>query len=733
MNRATSIVWQSSPWWLALGVLAVATAAVLGWLAWRRSGYRRGIALLELLRLAVVALIAVLLSQPEWLESFRPEQRPTVLVLVDESGSMQTRDVSAASEPGGMDDLLTRQAAASPLLDPASWRELEDRFEVILQPFAEEEGVGTDLGRPLIEALEKHPRLRGIVLASDGDHNVGPPPVLAAANLRLREVPVIALPIGSDQRLPDVEVLSFDVPTFAIEGKGVRLPFTIDSSLPRDYVTTVQLTASDGSQVSQEVRVLAMQRTSDQIIWEPAAPGDYTLTLTIPKHPDEILADNNQREAPISIRQERIRVLVVESYPRWEYRYLRNALSRDSGVDVSCLLLHPGLSKVGGGSRDYLSDFPPDIESLSEYDVVFIGDVGLEEGQLTEEQCRLLKGLVEQQAAGIVFMPGWQGRQQTLLETPLADLYPVQLDLGQPGGWGARTSGQIELTEFGRQSLLTRLADTPEENLGVWEGLPGFQWYAPVVRSRPGSDVLAVHGEASNQYGRLPLLVTRTFGSGKVLFMGTDGAWRWRRGVEDLYHYRFWGQVVRWMSYQRNMARGESMRMYYSPEQPAVGQTMSLTANVMQASGEPLKNGQVTLRLTAPSGRVDSVQFRSADGEWGTFTASYTPKEPGEHTWELSSPQAGGSLTSSLFVQGLPLERIGRPVRRDILEELASITRGKVVAWDQRWEALDILQGLPDMPETVRRVQLWSHPLVAGLLVLLLTAFWIWRKVVGLI
>ena len=95
----------------------------------------------------------------------------------------------------------------------------------------------------------------------------------------------------------------------------------------------------------------------------------------------------------------------------------------------------------------------------------------------------------------------------------------------------------------------------------VWEGLPGFQWYAPVLRARAGVEVLAVHKDSENKFGRMPLLATRTYGAGKVLFMGTDGAWRWRRGVEDKYHYRFWGQVVRWMAYQRNMAKGETMRL----------------------------------------------------------------------------------------------------------------------------------------------------------------------------
>ena len=261
-------------------------------------------------------------------------------------------------------------------------------------------------------------------------------------------------------------------------------------------------------------------------------------------------------------------MLVVESYPRWEYRYLRNALSRDPGVELSCLLFHPGLSKVGGGNKDYIKQFPAGLDELSKFDVVFLGDVGVDDGQLTAEQCRLLKGLVEHQASGLVFMPGWQGREFSLLDTELGDLCPVVLDPAQPGGWGSRIANHFELTEIGRRSLLTKLADTQDDNVEVWEGLPGFQWYAPVLRAKAGSDVLCVHKDASNEFGRLPLLVTRTFGAGKVLFMGTDGAWRWRKGVEDKYHYRFWGQVVRWMAYQRNMAKGETMRLYYVPDQP---------------------------------------------------------------------------------------------------------------------------------------------------------------------
>ena len=80
-----------------------------------------------------------------------------------------------------------------------------------------------------------------------------------------------------------------------------------------------------------------------------------------------------------------------------------------------------------------------------------------------------------------------------------------------------------------------------------------------------------MHSSLRNDEGRIPLLVTRPYGNGKVLFMGTDGAWRWRLGVEDKYHYRFWGQVIRWMAHQRHLAQGERIRLSFSPETPRTG------------------------------------------------------------------------------------------------------------------------------------------------------------------
>jgi hypothetical protein len=724
----------TTPWTIGISAMLVVATIAVALVTWRRSGFALGTGLVELLRVLIAALVAVLLNQPEWVEEYRPDEKPTVVVLHDASRSMDTKDVVATD--GGTAGPRTRREAVAPLAESSFWKPLETRFQVVVEPVAlAPPGTATDLAEPLATIAERFAALRAVVLASDGDWNKGRPPLDAAQTLRLAQVPVYAVPAGSPTKLPDLDLTSLDCPTMGVAGKPVRVPFTVVSSLPTERVVVATLATSTGEKLVKEVRLPPMATVTDWIYWTPPAVGDYTVSVSIPVEPGEILPDNNQRTAPIAIRQENLKVLVVESVPRWEYRYLRNALSRDPGVEVSCLLFQPGLSKRGGGTKDYIQKFPSGLDELSKYDVVFLGDVGVGEGQLTDEDCRLLKGLVEFQASGLVFMPGWRGEQASLAGTALDELCPVVIDPARPDGMASEAPRRLVLTEAGRKSLLTKLADGGTENLAVWESLPGGQWHGPVLRAKAGSEVLAVHEDATNEYGRIPLLVTRSFGAGKVLYMATDGAWRWRKGVEDKYHYRFWGQVVRWMAYRRNMARGERMSLSFAPEQPQLGQTLAIDARVTEPSGEPLSRGEVTAHVTAPSGAVETVRFAppGGDGEWGVFAATFTPTEPGKHELVLACKETGDTLEASMFVQGSAEEGIGKAARPEVLAEIAQVTRGKVVRPDEIAGLVESLAALPDPPPSVRRLQLWSHPLVAASLVALLGLFWIGRKRQGLV
>ncbi len=730
-SASQSLVFTHTPASLAVAAAFVLVIAGLAWMAWRRSGYRLATGLLEALRVLIAIGIAITLNQPEWREVFQPDTKPTLAILADASRSMETQDVPSAANPAA--ELQSRADVAKPLADLAAWRDLAPRMDVVVESFSSDlqsANEGTDLNAALLKAADKHPRLHAVVLLSDGDWNTGEPPAQAATRLRMREVPVFAVPLGAETRLPDVELASFDVPTFAIGGKPLRVPFTIASSLPRDEAATIEMKSSTGEVITKSVVIPAMSRLQDVLTWRPEQPGDVKLTLTVPKTGGEHLLENNTREAPLSIRKEQLRVLVIESYPRWEYRYLRNALERDPGVEVNCLLFHPDLGTPGAG-RGYLAAMPKE-DALTKYDVVFLGDVGADKGQLTLENCASLQKLVRDQAAGLVFLPGLRGHQASLQNTALGELMPVVWDDAQPRGWGTSAPGKFALTEVGARSLLTKLEDSDEASARLWQTLPGFQWYAPAARAKAGSEILATHGTETNRFGRVPLIVTRTHGSGKILFMGADGAWRWRRGVEDKYHYRFWGQVVRWMAYQRNMSQGEKMRLFYSPDRPVAGAVLTLNANVTSLGGEPLRDGAVIAQITAPSGKTSSVRLPPAgEDAWGLFTGTFTPAEPGEHHVRLSCADAGSALDATISVQGTSREKRGQPARIEVLREIAQLTRGQLMESADPAAVIAAIAALPQPEPNERRVQLWAHPLWAGFLIALMGIFWAGRKAAG--
>ena len=735
----------SSGTFLGLSLAVIIVAGILCWLAWCRSGYRKKTAVLEFLRFVLIGMVVVTLNQPEWLQTQLPDRRSTLAVLWDTSNSMKTRDVIDPQDVEQRDP-KSRAETIQSLMSEEIWKPSDaSDLNVVFEPFSSQldpAEEATDLNAGLTQVLDTHANLRGVVLLSDGDWNIGNSPVEAATRFRMRGIPVFAVGVGSKVPLPDLELVSMDAPTFAVVNKQLRIPFVVRSTLGQDRDVNVTLTQAykgdlrnninNKSTVSKLIRVPAMSQAQENIVWTPPAVGDYLLTMRIPRDTQELIPENNEISVPISVRKEQLKVLVVESYPRWEYRYLRNALERDPGVELTCLLFHPKLSKVGGG-RSYIKNFPTTNE-LNRYDVVFLGDVGVKEKQLTIEQARDLRQLVSAQASGLVFMPGRTGMHESLMSGPLADLYPVVLDAATPYGVGAATQGYFALTQLGQRSLLTRLGETEELNRQVWRTLPGFYWYAAVKRAKAGTETLAVHNEVATTSGRVPLIVSKTYGAGKVLFMGTDSAWRWRQGVEDKYHYRFWSQVARWMAYRRQMAQGESMRLFYSPDRPHVDDVVMLNANVNDPLGTPVDRGSVVVQVISPSGKTQTIHLQPGEGDAiGLFAGSFTPKESGNYQLVASSIETGASVQTDLSVQGLNREQQGRLARFEVLDEIAKITDGRLVSVSEARSLLDDLAALPEPEPTVHRTRIWAHPLWAGLLILLLGVFWVARKMSGAI
>lgn len=724
---------------LLIGCLALVTISYLCILTVQRSARPKRTGFIEGLRFLITLLIVLMLWGPEWRTSIAPLDEPEIAILWDASGSGSTIDAQLPDSK----EVVSRQEFISNTLDLAVWKTLENdgKTTVFSEAFAAPDEdrqtstsalSGTDINTPLERLLEQHDNLKAVVLISDGDWNLGNPPVGSAQKMLLQKVPLFTIPVGSKNRLPDIEILNITAPTYGIIGEPIQIPFSIRSSLKHDVNTVVRLRDTvSGTEVTKKVRLLAEKTHYGNLLWRINREGPSKLELSIPVADSELVKGNNSQQFIIQGKRENLKVLVIESTPRWEYRFIRNALSRDPGVDLDCLLLHPNLGS--GDGPDYIPQFPSSLNELQKYDVVFLGDVGIGKGQLTLKQTELLKGLVENQASGIVFIPGSQGNQRTLLSTPLGELIPVILDTSKPEGISESTASPLSLTSQGTSSLLTMLGDNEKENEQIWQDLPGFYWSAAIEKAKGGADVLATHANRRNRYGRIPLLITKTAVNGKVLYLGHDSAWRWRRGVEDLYHYRFWGQVARWMSYQRNMAAGERVRLYYSPDRPKIGDFVTLNANAFSSDGIPLSEGSVYVDISSPDGSMTRIELDKSEAAWGSYTGRVRITLPGE--WTLQSGISGDStadtVETTIIAQGEDLEKTGQPARPEVLEEMARVANGLSIKPHQIKDIASMINALPKRKPIEESIPLWAQISTMVVLIILLGIFWVLRKLNG--
>ena len=704
------------------------------WMAFQhlqRNAPSTGRVFLELLRLGIVSCIIITLFKPEWIEKVNEDQKPVIAVLSDKSNSMITSDIQ------NEESLSSRKDWLGAALESDIWSTLDSDNELLFIDFSPKpepgslEIEGTDLSDPLESVLKANSQLRSVLVLSDGDWNVGMSPDLVAKKYRSRGVPIFTTVVGRDSPLPDVSIEDVKVPGFGLLGEQVAIGFRIKSTLPNDVEIEVELQSEEDENQTQTLTLPAFGEIQDSFLFYPETEGKRKMSLKIPVQKNEISDSNNIENFNFTVRKETLKVLVVDSLPRWEYRYLRNALERDPGVEMSCILFHPGMGL--GGGKNYLSQFPNTREALSPFDVVFLGDVGIGDGELTEEQADLIKGLVEQQSSGLVLVPGRRGRILSFLNSPLEDLIPVQLDDTKQNGYPLQNENPINLTTRGGGHLLTRFEMDKDKNSKLWEGLPGFFWSAPVLKSRPGTEVLGVHGSLRNQWGRLPMLVTKTAGSGHVLFMGTDSAWRWRRGVEDKYHYRLWSQVVRWMAHRRNLAEKEGIRLSFSPENPEAGDKVYLQASILNRAGFPLEAVKINARLEFPDGSVELIEMKKVEGGWGVFEGWFQSALSGPHSISINIPNQGRELKTELQVRSPSLEKVGQPAKRSVLAGLSQISGGQVGGFNELENIITAMKSVPEPEEELRKTRLWAHPYWGGFILLLLSVYWIGRKLTGFV
>ncbi len=438
---------------------------------------------------------------------------------------------------------------------------------------------------------------------------------------------------------------------------------------------------------------------------------------------------------PVRVIDSKIKVLFIEGSPRFEYKFLQPALLRDRRVDVSFFLVNAD-AKVLQGGPPFLPEFPPTREKFFEarYDLVILGDVPA--AALPKDKQEWLADFVKDRG-GLIVVAGRQHMPNGYDKTPLGELLPVEFNpIKLKVEADVRTQEYPPtLTEAGKRTDWLALADTPEESLKTWEALPGFHWYYPLTKLRPGATALVINPRAKMGEQPMPVAATHYYGKGQVLFVGTDETWRWRFNAQDKHFGRFWGQVIYQLGLPHMLGQAaKRVQVALERSEAILDRPGSVFVRLLDKDFHPRKDKQVEAvleYLDARPGQEKSrkIVLQAIPGRQGEYRALLAHDRPGRFEIRISNPEPAA----------YPF-RVDLPPRHELAEsglaetalrEMARLSGGKFY----REEDLHrLVAELPARQASFTRRQeviLWN-PLALLLFVGLITAEWVVRKFANL-
>lgn len=766
---------SSFPWpmWVLL-LFSAAAVAYIVMVYQRDAGHlsRRARLILISLRLASVAALLFVLSGA--VLSVERTGLPFVVILLDNSGSMATEDGHAKSEErafvqnllarGGLERPSRLNLGKSLLLqgEGTLLKQLLVDHKVRLYTVAEAESVlgehaylraaEIDQLLPGLRAVETQgdetrlgDALRGvlnglrgtppsaIILISDGITTDGEKLSAAARYARQKSVPIFCVALGNADPVRDLELHNLLVDDVAFVNDPVTFAYSLTGRGLNGKKTRVTLRAKGEGEVlsSQDVTVAEDGKPQKlELTYTPTAVGDLELVLEATPVENEANVGNNRETRRIVVRDEKIRVLLVDSLPRWEFRELKSLLEREKTVELKTVLQDSDPEYV---QEDLyaLSHFPVTKDELFQYDVLIFGDVN--PTYLSGSVVENIREYVSERGRGLLLIAGPDHNPAQYRGTTLESLLPVELDgvVVPPADDPIAESFRPELTIEGRKgSSIFRFSDNEPDSLEVWKSLPGLFWMVETPTLKPGAIVYATHPFRTGTKGKLPLIATQRFGNGKVVFHATDELWRWRFRTGDTYYGRYWVQVVRFLARSRLLGKDSTAELTVDRKVFRTGETVTLRVRFVDEKLVPADNDGVTVVVEKSEGAQIKLVLSRIPEAAAVFEGQLSQAAEGKyHAWVATPTFAKAPPAEDFEVR--PSERETRILRADTAElnQAATQTGGRMFTLQSADTlAAEIPRGLPVPLETDKPISLWNHWLTLCLVTGLLSLEWMLRK-----
>ncbi len=723
---------------------------------------RRWKTALVTLRVGAVLTVLFVLSQPMLVRRVTNEERGHVAILVDRSASMLTADGDwpASKVPaGGSNSPVRRDVAQSmlPASDGGRLGFLRGEHSLSLWTFAgtvqSMEGAVrgthvdppesiTDLAGAISEVLNRNPtaRLASVILISDGRQTVTSSIDDALAQAQARRVPIHTIGVGSweperDLRVDSVwnddEVFVHDSVTLRVqvEARGIETPQETTLEL-RDLETGALLSSYRG-ELSPRQRL-----ASWDLVYRPSVVGRRALEVRVLPIDGERETANNTSVVSILAHERKIRVLYVEAYPRYEYRFLKNLLIRDPTLESSCVLLSASPGFAQEGHRPQLR-FPASPDELRNYDVILLGDIDLRrEDSLRGDQQEWLVEFVSTLGGGVAFLAGTDHMPQVLRQTTLEKLLPVALDSQSPTGpLRTNEARTAQITAEGDESGLFYFADSRAARRDMAATMPGWFFVARVLGAQPGASVLATVPGGAGPTETMPVIVLGRYGAGRTLFVGTDDLWRWREYGGDAHYETFWLGAIRALARGRMFGSDRPWRLETDRKRYELGDPVQIRLTVRDASMRYLA-GDMTVLIRDARGAIDRAALQIKLPGSGVWEGSWEASTGGQFTLSVISDSYFGNEdppSCSIEVLSINAEQRELAADRQMLARIAEETGGRSFWATDDLTELDAL--IPDRriatPADIE-TPLWDTRLIVLLLTGLFSTEWILRRALSL-
>jgi uncharacterized membrane protein len=744
---------------------------------------------LATIRLSLVGLIVFMMYG--WMLHRHRTDRPDLVVLVDDSESMNLADQYADQalqtklaeriKAAGFDTPTRFHLAKALLLehDGQLLKTLREHYNLKfyligesarVRPFAAEAGEGEAAwptwrsGIAALEAQQTASRLgkgvrdvleaqRGrptaaVVMFTDGVTTEGKTLSEVAEYVRRKTVPLYLVGLGNDKPPRDIRLSDLLVDEVVFVGDLLNFDFKLTSVGYEGRRVRVWL-AEQGRQsaaLSEETVTIGRdgEPQSVRLSHRVTAPGDFEYVVQAETLPGEADPQNGRQVRTVKVRDATLKVLCVQEYPSYEFRFLKNILSREvkrDGKEKSIALttvLQEADLEYAEQDETAARVFPVNREELFAYDVLVFGDVN--PAFLGRSVLENIVAFVEERGGGLIAIAGPRHTPLAYRDTPLAKLLPIDVQTAVAPRPDAvlDTLRTVQPTRLGVTSPQMQLESTLAGNLRVWRTLPGIYWLLETPDLRPGARVLAEDSSRQGVSGaHLPVISVQFVGAGKVIFHATDETYRWsRHPAGELYYQRYWMQTLRYLSRTKLREGSRAAELTADREEYRRGETVRLRVRFFDDRLAPARDNGVTIMLEHEGSQRRQIHLHRDAASRGIFEGSLGDLSDGSYrAWIAAPTLPGGKPASQRFVVVAPP---GEHARLEMdsadLQQAAKTSQGKYYTIQTADRlASDLPRGRQVRIESLPPTPIWNSGVLAGLFVVLIVTEWIGRRKAGLL